>query len=93
MDLRRRYEEEVRDLGRLVDELTQAGMDRETIARLALATRYKDLTAEPLRSRILQRTVETYGNPAGPSIDFLRARGKSWDDIIDGATRPGRVSF
>jgi hypothetical protein len=33
--------------------------------------------------------MERYGDPLGPSIEWLRARGKSWDDIIESASRTG----
>lgn len=73
------------------------GSTSEVIARLvhgarrAIAVRYKDATPEPLRTRIIARTIATYGNPEGPDIDDLRRRGKGWEDIIAGALRPGVV--
>lgn len=96
-DLRRLYEAEVGELSRIAEEMTRSGEDREAVARavharrLAIAVKYKALTDEPLRSRIIQRTVAAYGNPAGPSIAFLRERGRSWDEIIESAARPGRM--
>jgi hypothetical protein len=72
----------------------------ETIARAVHAERrrltaaFKELTPGPWRSRIRTRTLAAYGDPVGPTIENLRARGKSWDDIIDNATRPdSRPSF
>ncbi len=71
------------------------GVPAETIARTLhaarrqLAAEFKARTPEPLRSRIQDRTTATYGDPGGPPIDALRARGKSWEDIIDSACRPG----
>jgi hypothetical protein len=71
------------------------GADSEQIARnvhaerRALASQFKDLTPEPLRSALYNRTLEIYGNRAGPTIDHLRAKGKSWDNIIESAARPG----
>jgi hypothetical protein len=39
-------------------------------------------------------TLAVYGDRLGPSIEWLRARGKTWDAIIDSATNPGpRFSF
>jgi hypothetical protein len=62
--------------------------------RRRLTAAFKKLTSEPWRSRIHARTLAAYGDPVGPTIEHLRARGKSWDDIIDSATRPGsRLSF
>lgn len=94
--LRRRYEAEVRALSATATALRIAGADSETIARRlhakrrALAARYKALTPEPLRSRIAARTLARYGHPDGPDIDTLREMGRSWDDIIAAAARPGR---
>jgi hypothetical protein len=30
-----------------------------------------------------------HGDPLGPTIDWLRAQGKSWEEIIESAMRPG----
>ena len=95
MDLRSRYEQAVRALSGEVDALRREGRSEEAIARTVhgkrrqLATDYKALTPEPYRSRIAARTLRVYGSADGPSIAFLRARGKSWAAIIEGATRPG----
>jgi hypothetical protein len=75
------------------------GASSETIARAVHAERrrltavFKELTLEPWRSRIHARTLIAYGDPVGPTIENLRARGKSWDDIIDSATRPGSLPW
>jgi len=36
-----------------------------------------------------RRTSTVYGDPPSPSLEDLRARGKSWNDIIESAARPG----
>ena len=92
--LRDRYESSVKALAVKAEALRQAGCGAEAIARalhaerIALAEHYKRLTPEPLRTRIYERTQSLYGNCAGPSIDYLRARGKTWEQIIAGAQRP-----
>lgn len=94
--LRSEYEEAVRSIASRVAILRQQSVDEECIARLAhqerqrLTLAFKKLTPEPLRSRILERTVAEYGHPTGPSIERLRQRGRSWSEIADGASRPGR---
>ncbi len=94
--LRARYEAEVRALAGRALTLRTAGADSEAIARTlhaerrAIAARFKALTPEPLRHRIVARTLATYGDPGGPTLDALRAAGKSWDSIIAAAARPGR---
>ena len=99
-DLRSRYEMAVLELRARVVALRDEGRSPERIARAVHAERrrltaaFKELTPEPLHSRICSRTLAIYGDSTGPTIDGLRARGKSWEDIIESATRPGpRLSF
>lgn len=94
-NLRAEYEQAVRAIAHWVLALREGGTDAETVARFAHADRqrialaYKDLTPEPLRSHIRERTIAVYGEAAGPSIEYLRQQGKSWEQIADGASRPG----
>ncbi len=96
-DLRSRYEAAVSGLRAQVIAMRQASTAAEEIAnvvhaeRRRLAAQFKQQTPEPLRSLIHRRTLAVYGDPIGPTIEYLRAMGKSWDDIIDSATRPGPV--
>jgi hypothetical protein len=93
--LRHCYEASVLGLRARVAAMRGAGVSAEAIARAIHAERrrltavFKELTLEPWRSRIHARTLAVYGDPIGPSIENLRARGKSWDEIIESATRPG----
>lgn len=70
-------------------------MSTEQIARTlhaerrALGVKYKDLTPPEMLEKIYQRNLEKYGDKLGPSIDYLRGKGKTWEQIIDSATRPG----
>ena len=98
--LRSRYEAAVVALRTQVAAMRSDAASSETIARAVheerrrLTAAFKELTPEPWRSRIHDRTLAAYGDPVGPTIETLRAQGKSWDDIIDSATRPGsRPSF
>jgi len=94
-DLREAYEQSVRALPSLAAQLRQAGADEEAVARAvhagrrALALNFKSLTPEPQRSRIEAHTIAAYGNPIGPDIEALRARGRSWEEIAESACRPG----
>ncbi|MDR3517582.1 MAG: hypothetical protein P4M00_17395 [Azospirillaceae bacterium] len=89
--LRRRYEQAVFGLRAHVAAMRNEGASPEDIARTIhaerrrLAATFKELTPEPLRSCIDDRTPAVYGNPLGPTIERLRAQGKSGDDIIDSA--------
>lgn len=95
--LRAEYEQEVRGLAKLVEQLKIEDASSEKIARvvsgarLALSRRYKNATPEPMRGRIIARTLAAYGNPDGPDLEYLRSKGKSWEDIIASAIRPGPV--
>ena len=98
--LRSRYAAAVLELRARVDAMRSEGATSETIARAVHAERrrltasFKALTPEPWCSRIHNRTLAAYGDPVGPTLENLRARSKSWDDIIRSATRPGsRLSF
>lgn len=94
-NLRAEYEQAVRAIAHKVLAMRGGGTDAESIARFAHAERqrialtYKDLTPEPLRSRIRGRTIGVYGQAVGPSIEYLRQAGKSWEQIADSASRPG----
>ncbi len=94
-DLRDAYEQAVRALPALAARLREAGADAETVARAVhaerreLAIRFKALTPEPERSRIQAHTIAAYGNPIGPDIEQLRAKGPSWEEIAESACRPG----
>ncbi len=79
-----------------VDAMRRDGLRPEAIARAMHAARrqlcqvFKERTPEPQRALILDRTRTVYADPLGPSVEFLRLQGKSWEDIIESASRPGR---
>ncbi|MFG2822552.1 RHS repeat-associated core domain-containing protein [Kitasatospora sp. NPDC048365] len=93
--LRLAYIGEVEALGETGAAMRAAGSSVEDIARALhqarrdIGVKYKDLTPEPLRSTIYERNIAKYGDPLGPTVDWLRAKGKSWEQIIEGATRTG----
>ncbi len=93
--LRQQYEDEVRGLANLVDEMYNEGHTIEQIAikvhqaRRDLGIKYKDLTPPDLLKSITERNIRNYNDPLGPTLEWLRSRGKSWGDIIESAVRPG----
>ncbi len=93
--LRAAYEAEVRGLSSTASEMRAAGKSSEEIAttlhglRRELGVKYKSLTPENKLREIYQRNLLKYGDELGPSIEYLRQQGKSWDDIINSACRPG----
>jgi hypothetical protein len=78
------------------DAMRRDGLTPEAVARAMHAARrqlcqvFKEQTPEPQRSRIFERTRAVYGDPLGPSVEFLRLQGRSWEQIIEAASRPGR---
>ena len=93
--LRQQYVDAVTGLANKVPQMRRAGMSSEQIARAlhaerrALGVKYKDITDPKLLQQIYQRILKKYGDKLGPSIEWLRKQGKSWDDIIESASRPG----
>ena len=86
--LRQAYVDEVSELEGIGLSLRAAGGDLEQIARAlhaerrAIGIKYKDLTSPEILDEIHKRNLSRYGDPLGPSIDWLRAQGKDWVDII-----------
>ncbi len=39
--------------------------------------------------KIYARNLSKYGDKLGPSIEWLREAGKTWEQIIESATRSG----
>ena len=98
-NVRSRYEAAVSALAQAASQMLAAGSSEEQVARWAVDQRdrlkeaYRDLTPPDLLALIEARTVRQYGNVLGPSIDQLRAAGKSWTEIIDSAARAGAHSW
>jgi len=85
----------VRGLSERADALRHIGRSPEQIARTlhaernALKVRFRKLSSKDAVRRFEQRNIEKYGDPLGPSIQQLRKAGKSWEEIIESATRSG----
>ena len=97
--LREDYEAAVLAIARRTAAMKREGKPVEEIARAAhedrrwLAISFKARTPEPLRSKLHRRTLAAYGDPFGPTVETLRARGKTWEEIAESASRPGRFPF
>ncbi|MDP0929461.1 hypothetical protein Q0601_19930 [Paracoccus onubensis] len=97
--LRQEYEMSVRAIRSRVELMRQDARPIEEIARAAHAERrklaaiFKARTPEPMHSLICQRTLTVYGDPRGPTIGMLRAKGKTWAEILESAMRPGRLDW
>jgi filamentous hemagglutinin len=94
-DLRSEYENAVSALRQAADARLASGCSEEDVAHWVVAERnliketYRRLTPAPLLARIVARTETLYGRPDGPTVEDLRASGRSWTGIIDSATRAG----
>jgi hypothetical protein len=88
------YEACVMLLLRRADDMRRDSLPPEAIARAIRADRrrlsqtFKERTPEPLRTRIYERTLAVYGDPLGLTLEDLRAKMKSWHDVIGCAVRP-----
>ncbi len=93
--LRLAYEAEVAKLKDLIPAMRKQGFDDEAIARKlhadrrALGEKYKAQTEPKLLETIYKRNLEKYGDKLGPTVEWLRAKGKTWEQIMDSATRSG----
>jgi RHS repeat-associated protein len=92
--LRIEYENAVKALKDMATELAAKGMTPEEIARAVsqarrdLGIKYKDLTPPELLEKLYERNMKKYGDKLGPTVEWLRAQGKSWEEIIESASRP-----
>jgi hypothetical protein len=93
--LRQAYENEVRGLREEAQRRLAAGESPEAVARWvhrarrALGVEYKGMTPPDVLEQIYARNIAKYGDPLGPSIEWLLNQGKTWMDIIESGTRPG----
>ena len=93
--LRSRYIEEVGSLNLYGRRMASAGSTKEEIAttlhglRRSIGEKYKSITPPDMLEKIYQRNIEKYGDKLGPTIDYLRKQGKSWDNIIESSSRAG----
>jgi hypothetical protein len=95
-DLRWAYERAVAELGAQVADMHAAGVEHEQVARWAASQRdrlkqvYRELTPPHALAIIEARSLAEYGNTTGPSVEQLRASGKSWAQIAASAGRAGK---
>lgn len=93
--LRTAYTEEVGQLKNLGEQMRLEGESPENIARKLhqmrrdLGVKYKNLTPPDKLKEIHIRNTEKYGDELGPTVDWLRGRGKTWEQIIESSSRPG----
>jgi hypothetical protein len=93
--LRQEYVDKVIALADKANAMRAAGHSAEDIARTlsadrrALGEEYKALTPPDQLAKIYERNLNKYGDKLGPTIDWQRNAGRSWEQIIEAASRPG----
>jgi hypothetical protein len=93
--LRQEYVKAVEGLAAKIPAMRQAGMNSEQMARAlhaerrALGVQLKSVTPPDVLQQIYARNLAKYGDRLGPTIEYLVARGKTWEQIIESAVRTG----
>lgn len=91
--LRLAYEEKVKALKEVPQQLRSKGLSEEQIAqkmhtlRRELGRQYKEAAPPLFREYIYAATAAKYGDPLGPTYEMLREK-KTCGQIIESATRP-----
>lgn len=91
--LRLEYEQKVRELSTVKEQLLHEGYSTEQIAQILHSRRrelgviYKDSAPPLFREYIWYATAQKYGDPLGPDYESLRSR-KTLEQIIESASRP-----
>ena len=73
----------------------RAGRTPEEIARtlsaerLALEQQFRQGLHPEILGEIEARQVAQYGNRMGATVEWLREQGRTWEQIAEGAMRPG----
>lgn len=97
MDVRTQYEAAVVELQSTISAMLAAGNSEEEVARWAVTQRnrikqqFRELTPPEALATIEAWTSARYGHALGPTAEQLRARGKSWREILAAASRPGQT--
>ncbi len=93
---RQAYLDDVGQMHKIYEEAKARGDSKENIGKMLqkmrreIGEKHKDLTPKEFREEIYKRNIDKYGDPLGPTVDWLRKKGgKTWDEIIESALRPG----
>ncbi|MER2297296.1 MULTISPECIES: DUF6861 domain-containing protein [Pseudomonas] len=93
--LRQLYVREVYDLQQRVSAMRASSATLDEIAKFAHASRtaiklkYREFTPPDLLKVIDERNIGKYGDKLGPTFEWLVEKGKSFEQIIESATRSG----
>lgn len=93
--LRQAYVDAVAELRATAEAMRASGSDAEQIARAlhaerrAIGEKFKGMTPPEKLEEIYKRNLEKYGDKLGPTIEWLRGQGKTWEQIIESSGRAG----
>ncbi|MFJ4064095.1 DUF6861 domain-containing protein [Pseudomonas sp. NPDC089996] len=93
--LRQLYVREVFDLQQRVNAMRASSTSLEEIAKFAYSSRttiklkYREFTPPDILKTIDERNIGKYGDKLGPTFEWLVEKGKSYEQIIESATRSG----
>ncbi|GIG69292.1 RHS repeat domain-containing protein [Phytomonospora endophytica] len=93
--VRESYVEEVSGLKKLGETLLGNGASPELTARVLSAQRrimgahYKAKSSPEMLATIYERNLAKYGDELGPTVNWLRGEGKTWEQIIESSSRTG----
>jgi hypothetical protein len=89
------YIREVEALKDTVAEMRAAGKSSEEIARTVstmrrdIGIKNKDMTPPEMLAEIYERNERRHGDKLGPTVEWFREQGFSWEEIIEKSTRTG----
>jgi len=92
--IRVQYMQRVRALSKLADQMRKNGKSSEEIAKVlnkkrrALGRLFKNATDPKTQQNAFARNLKEYGDKWGPTWQYLKKQGKSWEDIIESSARP-----
>lgn len=87
------YVKKVAALKQVAEQDLAAGKKEEDVARKVdqmrreLNSKYYATVPAGLREKIHAKNLEKYGNQTGPSFEYFLAKGRSWKEIIDSASK------
>lgn len=92
-DIRLAYVQDVEKISEIADWLRAAGYTDKQVAihayklRKKILSNYRKLTPQPILQFIYARNHQKYQNDFGATIEYLKAQGKTWEEIIASASR------
>ena len=93
--LRQQYEQQVENIAGLVEGFKQQGMTDQQIAEIVIPLRnnykaaYRSFMSPEAVAMVEARNLGRYGDRLGPSVDYFLSVGKTYEYMVEAASRPG----